>query len=255
MAKPTIIIDAGHGGFDNGAQYQGRREKDDNLRLALAVGNRLREDGYPVVFTRTEDIYQRPIEKAQIANASGGDYFVSFHRNASPEPDMYSGIQTLVFRNEGEPARLAQQINEQLSRTGFRNLGVEVRPNLVVLRRTQMPAVLVETGFINTDTDNRLFDAEFDRIADAIAAGIEAAVSGGKTAKTYGVQVGLYRRYENAAYALAQVLAQGYDGLIRERDPYFAVVVGNTPSLEEARRLEQQLQRNGYDTLIVENEA
>ena len=253
MAKPTIIIDAGHGGYDNGAQYQGRREKDDNLRLALAVGNRLRADGYPVVFTRTEDIYQRPIEKAQLANASGGDYFVSFHRNASPEDNMYSGVQTLVFRNEGEPAVLAEQINAQLAQAGFRNLGVEVRPNLVVLRRTSMPAVLIETGFINTDADNRLFDTQFDRIAEAIAAGIEAGVPGGESAKTYGVQVGLYRRYENAAYALDEVQRRGYDAQIREWNSYFAVVVGNTASLEEARRLEQQLQSQGYDTLIVEN--
>ena len=55
---------------------------------------------------------------------------------------------------------------------GFRNAGVEIRPNLVVLNSTQMPAVLVEVGFINTDADNVLFDERFDRIAGAIADGI-----------------------------------------------------------------------------------
>ena len=62
-----IIIDSGHGGSDPGATYEGRREKDDNLRLALAVGRILEENGEDVVYTRTEDVYQTPFEKAQLA--------------------------------------------------------------------------------------------------------------------------------------------------------------------------------------------
>ena len=58
------------------------------------------------------------------------------------------------------------------SRWGFVNLGVNERPNLVVLNSTNMPAVLVEVGFINTDADNELFDSRFDEIARAIADGI-----------------------------------------------------------------------------------
>ena len=58
-----IVIDAGHGGFDNGAMYQGRKEKDDNLRLALAVGQILEQQGYDVIYTRTTDVYQSPYEK------------------------------------------------------------------------------------------------------------------------------------------------------------------------------------------------
>ena len=56
------------------------------------------------------------------------------------------------------------------------NHGVNERPNLVVLNRTQMPAVLVEVSFINTDADNQLFDERFDEIAQAIADGILATV-------------------------------------------------------------------------------
>ena len=104
--EPTIIVDAGHGGYDNGATYGGRREKDDNLRLALAVGERLQQAGFPVVYTRTTDVYQRPIDKAQLANESNGDYFVSFHRNASPDSNTYSGVQTLVYRDTGLPAQI-----------------------------------------------------------------------------------------------------------------------------------------------------
>ena len=92
----SIVIDAGHGGYDSGASYQGRREKDDVLRLALAVGQKLAQDGYQVYYTRTEDVYDSPYEKAQIANAAGADYFVSLHRNSSPNPNTYSGVETLV---------------------------------------------------------------------------------------------------------------------------------------------------------------
>ncbi|MBR1865897.1 MAG: N-acetylmuramoyl-L-alanine amidase [Lachnospiraceae bacterium] len=249
--EPTIIIDAGHGGYDNGATFEGRREKDDNLRLALAVGERLQQEGFPVIFTRTTDVYQRPIDKATIANESGGDYFVSFHRNASPNANTYSGVQTLVYNDSGVPAQLARSINEQLSGVGFQNLGVSVRPNLVVLRRTSMPAVLVEAGFINTEADNQIFDENFDEMVNAIATGIKNVVSTSQGEKAFGVQIGLYRRYENAEYALNQVMSQGYDAQIREWKDYYAVVVGNVSTLEAARTLEQQLSSLGYDTLIV----
>ena len=59
-----IILDAGHGGFDNGASYMGRAEKDDVLRLTLAVGAKLKEAGYHVYYTRTTDIYNSPTEKS-----------------------------------------------------------------------------------------------------------------------------------------------------------------------------------------------
>lgn len=176
MANPTIVIDAGHGGFDNGASDNGRLEKDDNLRLALAVGNLLEADGYPVLYTRTTDVYQRPIDKANIANNSGADFFVSFHRNSSPERNTYSDVQTLVYSDEGVKAALARNINNELNKVGFANLGVPERQNLVVLKRTKMPAVLIETGFINTDADNELFDERFDDVARAIANGIEMTI-------------------------------------------------------------------------------
>lgn len=211
----------------------------------------MRQDGFPVVFTRTTDIYQRPIDKATIANESGADYFVSIHRNASPNPNTYSGVQTLVYNDSGIPAEMARSVNAELEKVGFNNLGVSVRPDLVVLRRTRMPAILIEAGFINTDADNQLFDANFDEIANAIAKGIEDTVGTGQAAKGFGVQVGLYRRYENAEYALNTLLNQGYNAQIRDWNDYYAVVVGNESTLEGARELEQQLRRQGYDTLIV----
>lgn len=172
MAYYTIVLDAGHGGADWGATYNGRYEKDDNLALTLAVGNILQNAGVNVVYTRTEDVYETPYRKAQEANLSGADYFISIHRNSSPYPNTYSGVESLVYSDVGIAALIARNINRQLSYLGFRNIGVTERPNLVVLNSTVMPSVLVEVGFINTDADNELFDLEFEAIAEAIAYGI-----------------------------------------------------------------------------------
>ncbi len=169
---PLIVLDAGHGGANPGAVYQGRREKDDVLALTLAIGRILEDRGVDVYYTRTTDIYESPAQKAEEGNQVGADYFVSIHRNYSPYPNQYSGVESLVYSRYGAAAQMANNINQQLEAVGFLNLGVNERTNLVVLNRTQMPAVLVEVGFINTDADNQLFDERFDDIAQAIADGI-----------------------------------------------------------------------------------
>lgn len=167
-----IVLDAGHGGSDPGAVYNGRQEKDDVLSLVLAIGAILEYNGMDVYYTRTTDIYESPYEKAQEANRIGADYFVSIHRNSSPYPNQYSGIESLVYNQYSEAARMAYNINFQLEQIGFVNQGIKERQNLVVLNSTQMPSVLVEVGFINTDADNLLFTERFDDIAQAIADGI-----------------------------------------------------------------------------------
>lgn len=169
---PLIILDAGHGGANPGAVYQGRQEKDDVLALTLAIGRILEDRGVDVYYTRTTDIYESPAQKAQEGNQVGADYFVSIHRNFSPYPNQYSGVESLVYSRYGAAAQMADNINQQLEAVGFLNQGVNERTNLVVLNGTQMPAVLVEVGFMNTDADNQLFDERFDDIAQAIADGI-----------------------------------------------------------------------------------
>lgn len=171
-----VVLDAGHGGSNPGAVYQGRQEKDDALALALAVGQILEENGVEVYYTRTTDVYESPERKAQEGNAVQGDYFVSIHRNSSPYPNQYTGVETLVYNRYGDAARLAANINARLEQVGYENQGVNERRDLVVLNQSQMPAVLVEAGFINTDADNRLLDERFQETAQAIAEGILATV-------------------------------------------------------------------------------
>lgn len=118
MAK--VVVDAGHGGSDPGAVYEGRQEKDDNLALALAVGSILAENGVDVVYTRTDDSYETPFQKAQKGNQAGADLFISIHRNSSPENDQYSGVETLVYDESGIKKRWRRILTESSPRRAFR---------------------------------------------------------------------------------------------------------------------------------------
>ena len=256
MAK-KIILDAGHGGSDPGAVFKGRQEKDDNLRLTLAVGEELRNRGVDVEYTRTTDVYQTPFEKATIANESGADFFVSFHRNSSPEENQYNGVEVLVYDKNGEKLDMAENIVGASGEVGFREIGVKERPGLVVLRRTKMPALLIEAGFINSDKDNELFDSQFDQLAENIADAIqgtlnEGNVSGATTAAaTYRVQTGSFKNRENADRMLYELQGQGYPAFILDQDGYFRVQVGGYQSIDNAISMEQRLRMARYSTIIT----
>lgn len=173
----VVVLDAGHGGSDLGATYQGRQEKDDTLALTLAVGRLLAEDpDIDVVYTRETDTYDTPLVKAQKANAANADYFVSIHRNSTPVPRTYSGVETLVYSKGTRAEMLARNIASALSAIGFADLGTTERKNLTVLKRTNMPAVIVEVGYIDTPKDNAFLDENFLAVARAIADGIKKTV-------------------------------------------------------------------------------
>ena len=255
--RKSVILDAGHGGWDLGASYYGRQEKNDNLNLALAVGNILSRAGVDVMYTRTTDIYQTPFEKAEIGNRSGADYFVSIHRNAMPIPNTASGAETLVYESSGVPGLMAENINEQLANVGFANLGVIERPGLVVLRRTQMPAVLVEAGFIDNEADNRFFDQNFEAIAQAIADGILQTMKEEETAfpEYYQIQTGAYSNQNLAAQQLSQLQSQGFPAFIVYDNGLYKVRVGAFLNMDYAAAMERQLRDYGYNTFMVKERA
>lgn len=248
-----IVVDSGHGGEDPGAVSQGRQEKDDTLQLGLEVGNILKNNGVDVIFTRTEDIYQTPFQKAQIANEAMADYFVSIHRNSSPRPNQYEGVETLVYDKSGIKLEMAENIDGALEEVGFKNLGVKERPGLVVLRRTKMPALLVEAGFINSEKDNQLFDEKFREIAQAIAGGILGTLSDETVTEPilYRVQVGTFRKRQNADNLNYKLLSQGYPSFLLKDGEYYRVQVGAFQQMGNAVAMEQKLRKDGYQTLIT----
>lgn len=250
-----IMLDAGHGGSDPGAVYMGRQEKDDTLELTMRIGELLKNAGFDVEYTRTTDVYDTPFEKVTKANVAGANLLVSIHRNSSPSANTFDGVQTLVYNDDGFKSKLARNINDNLEAVGFKNLGVVERPNLVVLKRSKMPAVLVEVGFINSDTDNQLFDENQDAIAQAIADAIidtladEGIAGGDKT--NYSVQVGAFRNAMLAANLRTELRQQGFSANVIFQNGLYKVRVGNFDNLDEAVSLEQTLRSLGYNTFIV----
>lgn len=260
-----IMIDAGHGGYDNGASYQGRLEKDDALNLALAVGRILTSQGYDVEYTRTDDVYDSPVQKARKGNASGADFFVSIHRNSSPNANQYNGVETLIYDESGIKADMAANINKQLEEVGYRDAGVEVRPNLAVLRRTNMPAVLVEAGFINSDIDNQLFDTKFNETAQAIADGIDETIrlAGLTGNNNFTRMVNSFYGYEQTVPVFAnnrninsKSLSQMDDDILdKEEKEGYQILTGIFRSLVSAQYSMNQLAKDGYFTTIYEDDG
>lgn len=272
----SIMLDAGHGGRDPGAVYKGRQEKDDALQMVLAVGEILKNRGIDVQYTRTTDVYETPYQKAMKANEAGVDYFISIHRNSYPADNAVSGVESLVYDLSGIKYEMAEDINDQLETIGFRNLGVKARPNLVVLKRTKMPAVLVELGFINSDTDNQIFDENFDAIALAIAEGILDTLMQNPAADMdsvpdvmpeltpetepeeteeeparYHIQVGAFRNPDYAQRLKEELLVDEFPAFISHEGPYYKVLVGHFTSVDKAADTEQALRRDGYQTVVV----
>jgi N-acetylmuramoyl-L-alanine amidase len=255
--RMIVVIDAGHGGTDPGASHGGRQEKDDNLRLAMAVGRILADNGIDVRYTRTDDTYNTPLEKATMANDAEADFFVSIHRNAMPVPGTGSGIEVLVFEDKGVPGMLARNIGEALNKTGFVNLGTVERPGLVILRRTKLPTVMVEVGFIDNEEDNALFDQNFQDIAQAIADGTLNSIREQEETRPeyYQVQVGAYRVHTLAEDEVNTLKAQGFPAFVVYEDGLYKVRVGAFRNIDNAVRMEHTLRRNGYDTIMVKRPA
>lgn len=255
--RKIVVIDAGHGGTDPGATYMGRQEKNDNLRLAMAVGEILADNGVDVRYTRTDDTYNTPLEKARMANETEGDLFISIHRNAMPVPGTGSGIEFLLFEDKGLPAMLAKNIGEALGGTGFVNLGMVERPSLVVLRRSDIPSLLMEVGFIDNESDNYLFDLNFDAIAQAIATGILNTFKEQEESQTeyYQIQTGAFRVRSLAEEQAEALKSQAFPAFIVYEDGLYKVRVGAFLNIDNAVRMEQALRRAGYNTFMVKRPA
>lgn len=255
--RTSVILDAGHGGEEPGAMYEGRREKDDTLRLAMAVGRILEENGVDTLYTRTTDVFDSPLQKAEIANESGADLFVSIHRNAMPVPGTGSGALSLVYENQGVAAMLAENIQRNLVKAGLLDLGVQERPGLLVLRKTEMPAVLVEAGFIDNSEDNRIFDENFQALSQGIADGILMTIRQLKEEKPqyYQVQVGAFRTRIPAQRMVDELKAQGFPAFMIFQDGFYKVRVGAFVNMDNGVRMEQQLRSMGYPTMLVREKA
>ncbi|MBQ9757117.1 MAG: N-acetylmuramoyl-L-alanine amidase [Clostridia bacterium] len=179
-----IFIDPGHGGPDPGAVGNGVTEEFVNLNVSLELARLLRNAGYDVRLYRTtsdENVLENKNadlrSRAQTANNWGADYFISIHTNSSTNPNA-QGVEAYVYRLGGTSERLAESIVDSVSDVlGSVNRGV-MQANFAVLRRTDMPAVLVELGYLTNTTEalNLNSPAWQRAVAGAIFEGIVEAV-------------------------------------------------------------------------------
>lgn len=157
--KMIVVVDAGHGGNDPGNLHQTdglQDEKDLNLSMALILGGYIEKflgHKIEVVYTRTTDEYIPLEDRVKMANNLNAAYFISIHCNAADDKTVH-GTETHVHLLESKTSnKLAHKIQEQLEVRAARNSrGVKFKNdrlgNLLVLKESKMPAVLVETGFM-----------------------------------------------------------------------------------------------------------
>jgi N-acetylmuramoyl-L-alanine amidase len=177
----TVVIDAGHGGHDRGG-IPGQRiaEKDMTLDVALRLRNVLSANGYHVVMTRSSDVFVPLGGRVAIANSYRNAVFVCIHFNATGRSGA-SGIETYFYSRDSLP--LASAIHYYVTGGApSANRGVR-RRGYYVLRKTSIPAVLVECGFLTNPTEGAYAQSASYRqkLADEIAAGIRGrnSVGGG----------------------------------------------------------------------------
>ncbi|NCE63274.1 AMIN domain-containing protein [Pseudoflavonifractor sp. 524-17] len=170
----TIVIDPGHGGTASGAYYEEIMEKELTLPMSLMLRDLLVQRGYHVIMTRDDDQYMDLYDRCDIANLAGADVFVSVHCNAFPSNPTVEGLLTYYHPSSGRSRSFARYVQDSAARfSGAVNRGL-LSNDYVVLRETNMAAVLVETGFMtNHEELMRLSDPDYQlRIAQGIADGV-----------------------------------------------------------------------------------
>lgn len=154
-SAPVVVLDPGHGGEDPGAiGINGLMEKAVNLAIAQQTAAILRQQRLTVVMTRTDDRTLSLTDRVALAEQARASLFVSIHANsAGLDRPQISGIETFHFPNSSEGKTLATLVQDSLIRLNDSpNRGVKTA-NFFVLRRTSMPSVLVETGFLTGTED------------------------------------------------------------------------------------------------------
>ncbi|WP_240610788.1 N-acetylmuramoyl-L-alanine amidase [Ammonifex thiophilus] len=182
-----VVVDPGHGGPDPGVVRGGVREKDITLAVARRLNHFLRQAGAEVVMTREEDrdladpdLWDMKERKRQdlerriaLANRLQADVFLSLHVNSFEETDEY-GAQTFYQAGSEESRRLAEAIQQELQSLLGNTERLPKAGDYLVGRLAQMPAVVVEIGFLTHPEEKKLLQdpAYQSKVAFAVYAGL-----------------------------------------------------------------------------------
>jgi len=172
LAKKVIIVDPGHGGFDPGKPgIAGLDEKDLNLKISLLLRNYLENVGAIVIMTRTTDDdvdgmdgvkhkSKDMVERKKLSE--GGDILVSIHQNSFTQPSVH-GAQTFYNSQSEKGKTLAESIQKSIKEVVDLDNRREAKSNTnyYVLKSTNLPAVIIECGFLTNPEEEKKLNSEF----------------------------------------------------------------------------------------------
>jgi N-acetylmuramoyl-L-alanine amidase len=168
----TVVIDAGHGGHDDGARSRwGGKEKNNTLDVALRLEPKIRAAGFKTVLTRTTDTFAELNERARISNRQDNAIFVSIHFNDSRKSAI-SGTEVYYKSSVSRP--LAERVLAKVAAIPGDSARFVKTANFRVLKLNEYPAVLVECGYLSNRREGArcATPAHHERLAEAIASGL-----------------------------------------------------------------------------------
>lgn len=220
-----VFLSAGHGGSDPGAVAYGLKEKEINLQTMLACNEVLVRHGISTVLSRTKDENDDVKSEVKEANASKADIAVSFHANAGKG----DGFEAFYYKTSSKGKKLAGLCEKYVKALGQNSRGLKTN-SLYFTSKTKMPAVLVESFFIDNDNDNNIGDTVAEQKAFGVAyakaileyfgiAYVPEKVTTPEVkapeGKLYYVQVGAYKNKANAEATVKKLKAAGFTGVIK----------------------------------------
>lgn len=188
--KVDVVLDAGHGGYDTGGIYEDIYEKDITLAITKEIGTYVEGQGYRVGYTRDSDDVSWPSEEVadlsqrlEISQESGATLFVSIHTNDEETNNGSYGYEVWGKIKNDTVFELSKNILDQLDTLEYsQNRGMKDQDTspLMVLEKNNIPAVLVETGFIGSEQDRSYMNdpRTQKKIANEIGKGIVKTLEG-----------------------------------------------------------------------------
>ena len=208
-------LDFGHGGKDPGAiGTNNTKESDTILKIGMLIKNNLEKSGEKVITTREKDLYYSLDYRSNKANKENCDYFISLHMNSATNKSA-KGCEVWVYDEKSKVYNLSKNICANLSKDiNTPNRGVKISKNFSVLRKTKMPALLIEIDFIsNLSVENALKDDNYiNDIANSISKSLLSFVNKSIVDDfSYLVCIGEFKDKNTAIYIKNDAIAKGFN--------------------------------------------
>lgn len=266
MFKKIVWLDAGHGGSDSGAVGFDLHEKDITLKICNRVGEILTAEYNELLvkYTRVDDIFVSLSDRADRANKANANVFISFHINAGKGTgyedfihDKTKNVATKELQNI-----IHKYASEVCLAYGLKDRGKQ-SANYAVLRLTNMKAILVETGFIDTEYDSQFLKSEefIENICQAYATAIAESLDIKKQINDernfdssqknfYQVQVGFFSSKINALELKKKLKLKGFESYLVKNENFYSIQAGAFLNKDKAKELELKLKKEGFEVLI-----